>query len=103
MHRALIVCVLAAALDVRERRAAAAPGSPEPLPVVRVAREITAGAQHVFCVTLREADLLDAAGHYFARRLKPVVHSVLPLGQARQAHETMERSQHFGKIVLQVA
>jgi NADPH:quinone reductase-like Zn-dependent oxidoreductase len=31
------------------------------------------------------------------------VHTVLPLPEARKAHEMMEASQHFGKIVLQVA
>jgi NADPH:quinone reductase-like Zn-dependent oxidoreductase len=31
------------------------------------------------------------------------VHAVLPLAEARRAHEMMEASQHFGKIVLQVA
>ena len=50
-----------------------------------------------------KAELLEAARFYFAHKLKPVVHSVLPLAQARRAHEMMERSEHFGKIVLQVA
>ncbi len=50
-----------------------------------------------------KAELLQAASHFFARRLKSVVHQVLPLADARRAHETMEASQHFGKIVLAVA
>jgi len=50
-----------------------------------------------------KAELLEAAAFYFARKLKPVVHTVLPLAEARQAHEMMEKSEHFGKIVLQVA
>jgi NADPH:quinone reductase-like Zn-dependent oxidoreductase len=50
-----------------------------------------------------KAELLEAATHYFAHRLRPVVHTVLPLAEARRAHEMMEASQHFGKIVLQVA
>lgn len=50
-----------------------------------------------------KADLLEVAALYFAHRLKPVVHAVLPLAEARRAHEMMEASQHFGKIVLQVA
>ncbi len=49
-----------------------------------------------------KADLLEAAGHYFAGRLKPVVHTVLPLAEARRAHEMLEASEHFGKIVLTV-
>ncbi len=49
-----------------------------------------------------KADLLDAAELFFARRLRPVVHAVLPLREARRAHELMEASGHFGKIVLSV-
>jgi NADPH:quinone reductase-like Zn-dependent oxidoreductase len=49
-----------------------------------------------------KADLLDAAPLFFAGRLRPVVHAVLPLSEAREAHEMMEASRHFGKIVLQV-
>jgi len=33
-------------------------------------------------------------------RLRPVVHEVIPLREARRAHETMERSEQFGKLVL---
>ena len=50
-----------------------------------------------------KADLLDAAALFFAGRLRPVVHEVLPLADARRAHEMMEASRHFGKIVLKVA
>jgi putative PIG3 family NAD(P)H quinone oxidoreductase len=35
-------------------------------------------------------------------QLVPVVDSVVPLGDAARAHERMERSEHFGKIVLDV-
>ena len=47
-----------------------------------------------------KAELLEAAPLFFAGRLRTVVHEVLPLGDARRAHEMMEASQHFGKIVL---
>ena len=33
-------------------------------------------------------------------RLMPVVDSVLPLAQARRAHERIEAREHFGKLVL---
>ena len=33
-------------------------------------------------------------------RVRPVVHTTLPLAEAAQAHELMESSQHIGKIVL---
>lgn len=49
-----------------------------------------------------KAELLDVAALFFARRLRSVVHVVLPLSEARRAHEMMEASEHFGKIVLQV-
>jgi NADPH:quinone reductase-like Zn-dependent oxidoreductase len=49
-----------------------------------------------------KADLLDVAVHFFGGRLRSIVHAVLPLAEARRAHEMMEASQHFGKIVLRV-
>jgi NADPH:quinone reductase-like Zn-dependent oxidoreductase len=49
-----------------------------------------------------KADLIDAAALFFAGRLRSVVHAVLPLAEARRAHEMMEASEHFGKIVLRV-
>ena len=35
-----------------------------------------------------------------AGRIRPVIHIVLPLEQAAEAHELMRASGHFGKIVL---
>jgi putative PIG3 family NAD(P)H quinone oxidoreductase len=35
-------------------------------------------------------------------RIRPVVHAVLPLARAMDAHRLMESSDHFGKIVLRV-
>lgn len=49
-----------------------------------------------------KSELLQAADFFFARRLRTVVHAVLPLEEARRAHEMMEASEHFGKIVLRV-
>ena len=49
-----------------------------------------------------KAELLDAAPLFFSGRIRPVVHAVLPLAEARRAHEMMEASEHFGKIVLRV-
>jgi putative PIG3 family NAD(P)H quinone oxidoreductase len=34
--------------------------------------------------------------------LRPIVHATLPLAQAQRAHEMVERSEHFGKVVLRV-
>jgi NADPH:quinone reductase-like Zn-dependent oxidoreductase len=47
-----------------------------------------------------KAELLEAARHFFAGKLRPSVHATLPLAEARRAHEMMEASEHFGKIVL---
>ena len=35
-----------------------------------------------------------------AGKLSPIVHTVLPLAQAAEAHQIMERREQFGKIVL---
>jgi len=45
-------------------------------------------------------ELHEVLGHVFAGRLKPVVDRAFPLKDARAAHEYMENSQMFGKIVL---
>src|SRR5688572_18726686 len=90
------------------------------LALARGGRLVTCGAttgprgatdhQHLFAKQLSllgsymgsKAELLDAAALLFAGRLRTVVHAVLPLEQARRAHEAMEASEHFGKIVLRV-
>jgi NADPH2:quinone reductase len=38
-----------------------------------------------------------------AGRVRPIVDRVLPLERIAEAHVAMERGEHFGKIVLQVA
>ena len=45
-------------------------------------------------------ELHDVLSHVFAGRVKPVVDRVFPLRDARAAHEYMEASQMFGKVVL---
>jgi NADPH:quinone reductase-like Zn-dependent oxidoreductase len=45
-------------------------------------------------------ELHDVLAHIFAGRLKPVVDRAFPLLEIRAAHEYMEKSQMFGKIVL---
>jgi NADPH:quinone reductase-like Zn-dependent oxidoreductase len=45
-------------------------------------------------------ELYDVLGHVFAGRLKPVVDRAFPLKDVRLAHEHTEKSQMFGKIVL---
>jgi len=47
-------------------------------------------------------ELHEVLSHVFAGRIKPVVDRTFPLKEARAAHEYMERSQMFGKIVLTI-
>jgi len=48
----------------------------------------------------RRSELVEALRFVRDGRLVPVVDSVLPLAEARRAHERIEARQHFGKIVL---
>ena len=47
-------------------------------------------------------ELHEVLKHVFAGKLKPVIDRVFPLQDARAAHEHMETSQMFGKIVLKL-
>jgi len=46
------------------------------------------------------SELHEVLSHVFAGRLKPVIDHTFPLKDIRTAHEYMEKSQMFGKIVL---
>jgi NADPH:quinone reductase-like Zn-dependent oxidoreductase len=48
-----------------------------------------------------KADLLAVLGHVAAGRLRPVVHDVLPLARAADAHRLLEERKVFGKVVLE--
>jgi len=45
-------------------------------------------------------ELHEVLKHVFSGRLKPVIDRTFPLEDVRKAHEYMEKSQMFGKIVL---
>lgn len=45
-------------------------------------------------------ELREVLGHVFAGRLKPVVDRAFPLSEIRAAHEYLEKSQMFGKVVV---
>jgi NADPH:quinone reductase-like Zn-dependent oxidoreductase len=45
-------------------------------------------------------ELREVLKHVFAGRLKPVVDSTFPLREIRAAHEYLEKSQMFGKVVV---
>ncbi len=45
-------------------------------------------------------ELYEVLGHVFSGKLKPVVDRAFPLSEIRAAHEYMEKSKMFGKIVL---
>ena len=47
-----------------------------------------------------KADLLAVLGHIAAGRLRPVIHAVMPLAAAADAHRALEERAAFGKIVL---
>jgi len=46
------------------------------------------------------SELHEVLSHVFAGRLKPVVDRVFPLSELRAAHEYLEKSQMFGKVVV---
>jgi NADPH:quinone reductase-like Zn-dependent oxidoreductase len=48
-----------------------------------------------------KADLLAVLGHVAAGRLRPIVHEVLPLARAADAHRLLEERKAFGKVVLE--
>jgi NADPH:quinone reductase-like Zn-dependent oxidoreductase len=45
-------------------------------------------------------ELHEVLNHIFAGRLKPVVDRVFPLSEIRAAHEYLEKSQMFGKVIV---
>jgi NADPH:quinone reductase-like Zn-dependent oxidoreductase len=47
-------------------------------------------------------DFHEVMEHVFSGRIKPVIDSVFPLDQAREAYARYERGEQFGKIVLKV-
>ncbi len=46
------------------------------------------------------SELYEVLGHVFTGRVKPVIDRVFPLKEIRAAHGYMEKSQMFGKILL---
>jgi NADPH:quinone reductase-like Zn-dependent oxidoreductase len=49
-----------------------------------------------------KGELHRAARFFFAGQLKPVIDSTFPLSRAADAQRRLEKSEHFGKIVLEV-
>jgi NADPH:quinone reductase-like Zn-dependent oxidoreductase len=49
-----------------------------------------------------KADLIAVLEHVAAGRLEPIVHAVLPLADAQEAHRMLETRAAFGKMVLAV-
>ena len=45
-------------------------------------------------------ELNEVLGHIFAGRLKPIIDHTFPLKEIRAAHDYLEKSQMFGKIVM---
>jgi NADPH:quinone reductase-like Zn-dependent oxidoreductase len=70
--------------------------------------EVKIDLRHLFARQLRllgsymgtMAELNEVLGHVFAGRLKPVLDRAFPLSEIRAAHEYVEKSQMFGKVVV---
>jgi len=60
-------------------------------------RPVAEKAEIVMAFLARFGDALTAG------QLRPPLYQTLPLADAAQAHRMMQGSEHFGKIVLQVA
>ncbi|MBV8031532.1 MAG: zinc-binding dehydrogenase [Betaproteobacteria bacterium] len=56
--------------------------------------------ERIACVQRCAEDLLSALAE---GRIGPVVHEVFPLAKIAAAHEAMERNEHLGKIVIELA
>ncbi|MBV8032034.1 MAG: zinc-binding dehydrogenase, partial [Betaproteobacteria bacterium] len=56
--------------------------------------------ERIACVQRCAQDLLPALAE---GRIGPVVHEVFPLAKIAAAHEAMERNEHLGKIVIELA
>ncbi len=48
----------------------------------------------------RRSEMLEVLAHVRAGRLRPVLDTVMPLAEARRAHERIEAREMFGKVVL---
>lgn len=72
--------------------------------------EVKLELRHLFARQLRllgsymgtMAELLEVLGHVFAGRLKPVVDRTFTLSEIRDAHEYLEKSRMFGKVILKI-
>jgi NADPH:quinone reductase-like Zn-dependent oxidoreductase len=70
--------------------------------------EVKIDLRHLFARQLRllgsymgtMAELNEVLGHVFAGRLKTVLDRAFPLSEIRAAHEYLETSQMFGKVVV---
>ena len=70
--------------------------------------EVKIDLRHLFARQLRllgsymgtMAELHEVLSHVFAGRLKPVLDRTFPLSEIRAAHEYLENSQMFGKVVV---
>ena len=50
-----------------------------------------------------KAELMEVLIFFQNGKLKPVIHSVLPLEEAQEAHRILENREAFGKVVLKMA
>ena len=72
--------------------------------------EVKLELRHLFARQLRllgsymgtMSELLEVLGHVFAGRLRSVVDRTFPMSEVRAAHEYLEKSRMFGKVILTV-
>jgi NADPH:quinone reductase-like Zn-dependent oxidoreductase len=70
--------------------------------------KVAVDLRHLFARQLRllgsymgtMSELHEVLSHIFAGRLKPVVDRAFPLSEIRAAHEYLEKSQMFGKVII---
>jgi NADPH:quinone reductase-like Zn-dependent oxidoreductase len=72
--------------------------------------EVKIDLRHLFARQLRllgsymgtMGELREVLGHVFAGRLKPVVDRTYPISEVGAAHEYLEKSRMFGKVILTI-
>jgi NADPH:quinone reductase-like Zn-dependent oxidoreductase len=49
-----------------------------------------------------KGELMEVLKFFTDGKLKPVIHAVLPLEEAKEAHRILEEREVFGKVVLKI-
>jgi len=49
-----------------------------------------------------QKEFSEVMAHFFQGKLRPVIDSIFPLEQAREAYQRLEAGAHFGKIIIKI-